>query len=634
MMDNRVWNSVISHVEALVAPRVCDDLPDGELLQRFLHKKDDATFSAIVRRHGPLVWGVCRQLAANEYDAEDAYQASFLALFRQAHRIRQPNALGAWLHGVAGRICRNGLRSLARRHLHERRAAASEATHPVGTQTWDQWQHAVHHEIDRLPDVLRVPFVLCVLQGMSQVQASERLGWKRTTLTRRIIRAKEKLTSALERRGLSGAAVVTLGGGFFCEPLSARLTEKALIPSLGGSGKSLAPHINQLAHAATGGFMTQMKWLAVTTVTGIALMGAGGNYFGQVDAQSPNPINKPLPSRPDAPPRPPVAPVPSAPKPADTKVQYEFVQFPSNAELQTNFEKVLIEKGQIGWEYAGVSPSGNKLVFKKVQRAFAPSASDAYGTVPMQFGFAPTPMTPYYPAATDYVAPSGPDSLPRSRDPLVPPPSAAPLTPSTIPPPPSNYIPVPPSTNPLPPTAPLNPPIVDNTPTSKIPPLSPTHVDDVRETVPPSKLARPTPIPAPRSNIDPNMATRSVPTGPSDQPTDRIDRFYDPSIPPLTPGQERIPNVNIPSEAPSKAPSTKRIPSVINLRVGEMMRLRYSQDIEKIYALNPKVVEVTLDSNDPQKVLLKALSKGDSQLDITAEIDGNSQREVFQIKVK
>src|SRR5262245_13513163 len=84
-----------------VALRDGAEMPDGELLDRFVRQRDDAALAALVRRHGPMVWGVCRRILASHHDAEDAFQATFLVFVRKAASLQQKDLLANWLYGVA-----------------------------------------------------------------------------------------------------------------------------------------------------------------------------------------------------------------------------------------------------------------------------------------------------------------------------------------------------------------------------------------------------------------------------------------------------------------------------------------------------------------------------------------------------
>src|SRR5262249_22249102 len=188
---------------------------DADLLRRFAADRDEAAFAALVRRHGPLVWAVCRQLLPNESDAEDAFQATFLTLLRSAGTVRAPAALGAGLHSVACRVAADGEPAAGRRRRRERAAAASEAVARVAQSTWSRLQVAVHEEVRRLPEPLRTAFVLCELEGRGQPEVAADLGWRPGTLSGRLTRARQQLLDRLAKRGIPAAAVVAgaTGGG-------------------------------------------------------------------------------------------------------------------------------------------------------------------------------------------------------------------------------------------------------------------------------------------------------------------------------------------------------------------------------------------------------------------------------------
>jgi RNA polymerase sigma factor (sigma-70 family) len=276
-MNRSLLELVVRGVEVRAAegPR---GLGDAELLRRFAETRDEASFNILVARHGPLVWAVCRDLLPSESDAEDAFQATFLALVQSARRVRTP-AVGAWLHGVAVRVARMAKRSAGRRKRRERASAAHEANSPVADVAWDELQAAVHDEVGRLPEALRVPFVLCGLQGKSQRDVAAELGWKIGTLSGRLTKARQLLLERLSKRGVAAGSVVAavVGGsaaGIAGAPAGLVAKVAALAQCGVNPGTLASPNLLELARAATEVTMTRTKLLCLTVaLTGLTMLG-------------------------------------------------------------------------------------------------------------------------------------------------------------------------------------------------------------------------------------------------------------------------------------------------------------------------------------------------------------------------
>jgi RNA polymerase sigma factor (sigma-70 family) len=189
-------------------------LTDGQLLEQFGSRNDNAgetAFAALVTRHGPMVLCVCRSLLGDAHDAEDAFQATFLVLAKRARSIREPELLGNWLYGVARKTAQKSRARRARwRKQTEREASMSsvavDGRAELGPIHCEETA-ALHEEVDRLPHRLRVPIVLCYLEGLTHAEAARRLRWPIGTVRSRMARARGLLRTRLTRRGLAYAAV-------------------------------------------------------------------------------------------------------------------------------------------------------------------------------------------------------------------------------------------------------------------------------------------------------------------------------------------------------------------------------------------------------------------------------------------
>jgi RNA polymerase sigma factor (sigma-70 family) len=202
------------------------DCGDHELLERFAAGGDEAAFADLVRRHGPMVRGLCRRLLGDPGRADDVFQATFLVLARRARSIRRRAAVGSWLYAVARRLSHKAQRGDARRRRHERRAAACRPSRTPPDAGWAELLAVLDEELGRLPDQARAPLLLCYLEGYTQDEAARFLGWSLGTLRRRLAWGRDLLRRRLTRRG------ATLSAGLFAALLAPRAATAAVPESL------------------------------------------------------------------------------------------------------------------------------------------------------------------------------------------------------------------------------------------------------------------------------------------------------------------------------------------------------------------------------------------------------------------
>jgi len=226
---------VLQHLRRTVLPG--DGGPsDGQLLEWFIARRDEEAFAALVRRHGPMVLGVCRRVVGNSHDADDAFQATFLVLVRKAASIMPREHVGNWLHGVAYRT------ALEARASRARETSVKELPHPmVEPETSRDWQPYLDRELSRLPEKYRVPLVLCDLEGRPRKEVARKLGLPDGTLSSRLATARKLLARRMARYGLS------LSGG----SLAALLSESAVAASVPAALLSTTIRVSLLTAAGT-----------------------------------------------------------------------------------------------------------------------------------------------------------------------------------------------------------------------------------------------------------------------------------------------------------------------------------------------------------------------------------------------
>jgi len=208
-MARQSLNGVLHHLRKVAAVQTYRELPDRELLERFASARDEAAFTVLIERHGPMVLGVCRRALPNFHDAEDACQAAFLVLARKAGSVRKKTSLSSWLHGVACRLALTLKRDHARRKNRERATDTPAPRDPAAEVSWREVQTILDEELQQLPERYRAPLILCYLECTTRDEAAWQLGLSPGSLHGRLQRARDMLRERLAKRGLTLPAVMS-----------------------------------------------------------------------------------------------------------------------------------------------------------------------------------------------------------------------------------------------------------------------------------------------------------------------------------------------------------------------------------------------------------------------------------------
>jgi RNA polymerase sigma factor (sigma-70 family) len=295
-------SKVIQHLRSACLLPEGADLTDGQLLECFVSRRETAALEALVRRHAPMVWGVCLRILSNHHDAEDAFQAAFLVLVRKAASVTPREMVGNWLYGVAQQTARKARATAAKQRTRERQVVDMLDPAVKEQALSGDLQTLLDQELSRLPDKYRVAIVLCDLEGETRKQAARQLGLPEGTLAGRLTRGRAMLAKRLARHGLaiSGgalAAVLSQKAASACVPtLVLSSTIKAV--TLVATGKTAAAGLVSAKVATlTAGVLKAMllnKLKTVMTVLFVALgmvVFGGGLYMHQAEAQ-PGPAAK------------------------------------------------------------------------------------------------------------------------------------------------------------------------------------------------------------------------------------------------------------------------------------------------------------------------------------------------------
>ncbi|MBI1915117.1 MAG: RNA polymerase sigma factor, partial [Planctomycetes bacterium] len=283
-MVNTKLGSVLWQVRQMAADEGLAGATDGELLERFSARQEEAAFAVLLHRHGSMVLGVARRVLRQQQDAEDVLQATFLVLARKAGSIRKRESVGSWLHGVAYRLAVEAKGQRTRRQARERQAGTMRYKRTSCEGAWQELEEALDQALASLPKKYREAVVLCCLEDKTQEEVARQVGCPLGTVRSRLARGRELLRKQLVRRGvtLSASALATfLAASTASAALPAVVLHNTVRASLqAATGKAITSTVSPRVAALMEGttkvmVMTKTKSVVALLVTVAVLATAG-----------------------------------------------------------------------------------------------------------------------------------------------------------------------------------------------------------------------------------------------------------------------------------------------------------------------------------------------------------------------
>ncbi|HEY7327001.1 MAG TPA: efflux RND transporter periplasmic adaptor subunit [Gemmataceae bacterium] len=285
-------STVIRYLQQLTRTSGVNGASDAELLERYVRCRDEAAFELLVWRHGALVFNVCSRILPCQQDAEDAFQATFLAFVRKAGSIRRCGSVASWLYKVAYRVALEARERRRKTAAIEKPGGEILAVQAEDDPLWNDVRPILDEELNRLPERLRQPIVLCYLEGKSNAEAARELGCRLGTVYSRLSRGRELLRQRLQRRG------VTMPAAALATALTARATDAAPAISLVRTAARAAlafadpsatptvpPRVATLAEGVLRTmFVTKLK---ITAVMLLVICAAAGGVLTQARTEAP-----------------------------------------------------------------------------------------------------------------------------------------------------------------------------------------------------------------------------------------------------------------------------------------------------------------------------------------------------------
>jgi len=247
-----------------------DASDDRDLLSAFVTTKDEGAFGEIVRRHQSMMHAVAFRICGNPHDAKDATQRALIAFARRSGEIRAEPSVGPWLHRATTLEALAVRRQRIKRSIREHEAM--EQQHLQTESMPPEIAAKLDEAINGLSSKDRAVIVLHYLENLTFRSIAKKHGGTEAAWQKRGVRALEKLSGTLRRRGVV-ATGTALGTWLATSPAEAAVLHPGAIKVM------LNEALRQPLTTGLGSQSSATLLLIMKLKTTLALCFVGGAIF-------------------------------------------------------------------------------------------------------------------------------------------------------------------------------------------------------------------------------------------------------------------------------------------------------------------------------------------------------------------
>lgn len=152
-----------------------------------------------IRQYGKRLYGLCLSLCADQFEADDLYQDTWLRVMKNISQYDSNRDFEPWLTKICVNTYRNALRRIARSPLlNFKTNEEKDATLCAVPAAENPDYSSLYEAIERLPEKYRLVVILFYFEDMDVAATANAMGIPEGTVKSRLSKARKLLKEVLE----------------------------------------------------------------------------------------------------------------------------------------------------------------------------------------------------------------------------------------------------------------------------------------------------------------------------------------------------------------------------------------------------------------------------------------------------